>query len=66
MTTKHDDEPEAVREVHDIRERFYKEQQKWTHTQRRAYYDQVAAKAAKELGVRFLSHKTHRITRKAG
>lgn len=66
MTTKHNDEPEAVREVHEIRERFYKEQKNWTRAQRRVYYDQVAAKAAKELGVRFLPHKSHRITRKAG
>ena len=66
MTANHNDEPEAVREVHEIRERFYKEQKSWTRAQRRAYYDQVAAKAAQELGIRFPSHRSHRFTRKAG
>lgn len=55
MTTR--TEPQAVREIHEIRERFHEERKHWTRAQRRAHYDRIAEQAAKR-GLRVVSHES--------
>jgi hypothetical protein len=45
-------EPQAVGEIHEIRERLYEEQKNWTGAERIAYYNRVGEELAKQLGLR--------------
>ena len=45
------DEPTAVREIHEIRERLYEEQKDWTHQERLDHINRVGAKLASKLGL---------------
>ena len=42
-------EPQAVREIHEIRERLYREQQGWTDQQLLDYYRAIRERWAREL-----------------
>lgn len=59
-------EPNAVREIHEIRERLHKEQREWTQTQLLEHYKQVGEQLAQELGLTMVPPKQRRIARKAG
>lgn len=63
MTTR--TEPQAVREIHEIRERLHEERKHWTRSQRRAYYDRIAEQATKR-GLRVVPHDSHRHDAKHG
>ena len=48
------DEPKAVREIHEIRERFYEERKDWSAQQRLEHWRQVGQDMAKQLGLRIV------------
>ena len=64
MTTN--DEPKAMREIHEIRERLHEEQKDWSEADRRAYYDRVGGEIAKKLGLRVVPQTAQKPVRKAG
>ena len=57
-------EPQAVREVHEIRERLYRERKDWTDKQRRDQVERVGDEIAKKLGLRIVTHTPRRPVRK--
>jgi len=57
-------EHQAVREVHEIRDRMYEEQKAWTTEQRLEYYNRVGADLAKQLGLRVAEPKKRQRARK--
>jgi hypothetical protein len=63
MTTM--SEPQAVREVHEIRARHYEERKNWTRAQLHEHYDHVAEQAAKEQHVRFIPSRSRKRARKS-
>jgi hypothetical protein len=52
-------QPQAVREIHEIRERLYEERKTWTAAQRREYYERLAKEAARR-GLGVLPHATRK------
>ena len=60
------DEPSAMREIHEIRERLHEEHKNSSEADRRAYYDRVGGEVAKKLGLRVVPHIPRQSRRKAG
>ena len=48
------DEPKALREIHEIRERHYEERRDWTDEQLIEHLRQVGQRAAEELGLKVM------------
>ena len=64
MTTS--DEPKAMQEIHEIRERLHEEQKDWSEADRREYYERVGGEIAKKLGLRVAPHAPRKPIRRAG
>ena len=63
MTTR--DEPQAVREIHEIRERIHDERKDWTPTERREHRERVGQEIAKKLGLPTIPHRVRKSARKS-
>ena len=59
-------EPNAVREIHEIRERLHNEQKDWTRAQLLEHYQRVGEQFANELGLTMVPPKRQRTVRKIG
>ncbi len=59
-------EPQAVREVHEIRERLHEQRKDWTAEQKREHLDRVAEEYAQKYGLRRVRHDAPQRFRKHG
>jgi len=59
-------EPQAVREVHEIRERLHEQRKNWTAEQKRERLSRVAEEYAQKYGLHRVSHDTPQPVRKHG
>jgi hypothetical protein len=58
-------EPQAVREIHEIRERLYQQQKDWTDDELLEHYRRVGERYAKELGLEIVRHEPVRQLKKS-
>lgn len=56
-------EPQAVREVHEIRERLHEARQDWTDAERGAEAERIGGALAQQLGLRVVPHVPRRRVR---
>ena len=57
-------EPQVMRELHELRERLYNEHRDWSDAQWREYYARTGGEIAKQLGLRRVPHKAHNLNRR--